>query len=323
MKFSLVLITYNNEKHIIRGLESIQSQNISGWECILVDNGSTDNTLAIARDFTSGDARFRCFGKSNEGPSRGRNYGYQYISKETSYVAFIDGDDWLKDNFLDFMGGYLDAHPHIGMVTCQFEMADAGGNSLGLGFRSRYIPNFFTFPRQMKPHEVKTPFVTFFSVTGQGPFALFRRSIYDQTTGYEASFHSHEDSDIFCQMSLLSEVHCLPDALYVKRIHSSNLTRSGNTNPYAQSCYDKFRNKWDNIVFEDKKKQQEVIEARRYYYTRHAPLRHFKVLSYAIVDFLKKPAISKFPWMWKLFSSGISDTLFGYKKVKTQGVSLK
>jgi glycosyltransferase involved in cell wall biosynthesis len=316
VKFSVILITHNNADHVGKALGSIRAQTTPDWECLVVDNGSTDDTLAVAKAAHPDDSRFRFYAKSNEGPSAGRNYGYRLLSKDSAYVAFIDGDDWIRENFLEYLGGYLDDHPAAGMAVCQFDKADSTGEPMGPGRRSRYARNSLGFPHLMTDDEIVTPFVAFFSVTGQGPFALFRRSTYDRTTGYEESFFSHEDSDIFCQMALQAEIHSVAVSLYVKRTHSANLTGVGNTNPFAQTCYDKFREKWDRLHIDDARKQKTLIAARKYYYTRHLPLRNFKNLSVATKEFLQKPSYEQLTWIWYLISHSLYDTFFGYRKSK-------
>ncbi len=188
MKFTVVLITHNNAEHVGRALQSIRAQTTADWECVVVDNGSTDDTLAVAQTALPEDPRFRYYGKSNDGPSSGRNFAYKLASKESLYVAFIDGDDWIRENFLEYLGGYLDTHPAVGLVACQFDKAGSDGVPTGPGTRSRYSSNALGFPHRMTDAEINTPFLTFFAVTGQGPFAMFRRSVYDQTPGYDEAF---------------------------------------------------------------------------------------------------------------------------------------
>jgi glycosyltransferase involved in cell wall biosynthesis len=316
VKFTVVLITHNNAEHVGRALESIRSQTTPDWECIVVDNGSTDDTLAVARAAFPDNPRFQYHAKANDGPSSGRNFAYRLASPKTAYVTFIDGDDWIREHFLEYLGNHLDAHPEAGMVVCQFDKAGSDGVPTGPGKRSRYTSNALGFPRRMTDDEIVTPFVAFFAVTGQGPFAMFRRSVYDQTTGYTESFNSHEDSDIFCQMALMAEVHSLPVSLYVKRSHASNLSEGRNRTRFAESCYEKFRAKWDVVQSPDPEKQKMLIAARRYYYTRHLPLRHFKVVALSIRDIPHGITWGKFKWMVGLFWSGIYETFFGYRARK-------
>ena len=66
---------YNAEKYLSRRLDSVAGQSLGGWECIVVDDGSTDGTSAIADEYTEKDARFRVIHKPNSGLDLARMAG--------------------------------------------------------------------------------------------------------------------------------------------------------------------------------------------------------------------------------------------------------
>ena len=237
MKTGIVVGTYNNALHVGATLASVRGQEDADWQCVVVDNGSTDDTVARVRALIEGDTRFQLFTKANEGPSAGRNAGFGLLPKEVRFVHFLDGDDVLAPGFIRRLTGYLEENPAAGLVACQFDFIDEGGRFLKHGFRSRYRAGLWGIPRRLRDEERVTPFAAFFAATGQGPFAVFRREIFARATGYEPDFWSHEDCDMFCQMALLAEAHQLPDRLYFKRRHAGNLTGS------AKASYPKFRKK--------------------------------------------------------------------------------
>ncbi len=305
METTVVIGTYNNAAHIAATLASVRAQDYTDWNGLLIDNGSTDDTVEVIRSLIAGDSRFTLTVKRNDGPSSGRNLGISLLPDECRFVHFLDGDDVILPSFLSRTVGYLDSHPHVGLVACQFNVIDASGASLGPGHRSRFAPSRWGWPRALRDDEPQTPFETFYAATGQGPFAVFRRSVLSCTSGYEPSFWSHEDSDIFCQMALLAEVHYLPDRLYAKRTHGNNLTAS------PKADYGKFRNKWDTWTSPDPQANQRIEAAMRYYYGRHAPLRHFKVSFLAFREFLSGKGVKAFGWSARCFYRGINDLLLG------------
>ena len=103
MKFtpliSVVIPAYNAEQFLDETLESVLSQTYENWECIIVNDGSTDNTEEIAKKWCEKDARFRYFYKENSGVSDTRNLGIKEARGE--YIAFLDADDLYMPNFLD------------------------------------------------------------------------------------------------------------------------------------------------------------------------------------------------------------------------------
>ena len=103
MKFtpliSVVIPAYNAEQFLDETLESVLSQTYENWECIIVNDGSTDNTEEIAKKWCEKDTRFRYFYKENSGTSDTRNLGIKKARGE--YIAFLDADDLYMPNFLD------------------------------------------------------------------------------------------------------------------------------------------------------------------------------------------------------------------------------
>ncbi len=302
MRHLVIIVSYNNEHHIADAIGSVMAQAEPVAECVIVDNGSADRTQQIAQEQIANDTRFRLLSKTNEGPSAGRNHGLNN-SQPSETVTFLDGDDLLDPYFLQRLGSHLAEHPACGLVACQFERIGENGNPLGPGFRSRFAPGLLGIPHQLPASEIRTPFVTFFCATGQGPFAMFRRSVLERTPLYDESLWSHEDCDIFCQMSLRSEVHFLPDRLYIKREHAHNLTKTG------RSDYGEFRKKWDHYHLAHPEFTSPVISARRYYYHLHRPLRDFKVAVKSAKLFCKEPSAAKLRWTLTLLKSGIRGLL--------------
>ena len=131
---------------------------------------------------------------------------------------------------------------------------------------------------------------------------------------YEESFWSHEDSDIFCQMSLISEVHALPDRLYRRREHGKNLTATLVSS--ARWTEDKFRSKWDFYDRAHPETAEIIGPARRYYYRRHAPLRDFKVALMTLKILVRKPTMKGLKWMLELIGSGITGLVIGERRLK-------
>lgn len=189
----------------------------------------------------------------------------------SDFVHWLDGDDCLHPEFLEKSVLYLNSNPHVGVLGVQFTAIDAVGRDLGSRRRSRWMSGCL-LPRQIPDSIKETPFEVFFYATGQGPFSVFRKSIFERTKRWTESFWTHEDSDIFCQMALLSEVHYLPEELYTKREHPNSITASR-----KKSHYGEFRIKWDNYSTGDLGADRKIAKARWWYYHRHRPFRDFKI----------------------------------------------
>ena len=96
---SVVIPAYNAEQFLDETLESVLSQTYENWECIIVNDGSTDNTESIAKKWCEKDSRFRLTNKENGGLSSARNWGIKESKAE--YIAFLDADDILTPDSLE------------------------------------------------------------------------------------------------------------------------------------------------------------------------------------------------------------------------------
>ena len=90
-KISIIIPVYNSGKTLRRCVDSVISQTLIDFECIMIDDGSTDESGGICDDYVGRDSRFRVFHKDNGGVSSARNVGLENMKGE--YVVFIDSDD--------------------------------------------------------------------------------------------------------------------------------------------------------------------------------------------------------------------------------------
>lgn len=96
---SIIVPIYNKEKYLEKCLDSILGQTYRDLEIILVDDGSTDNSLAICQRYAEKDLRIKIYHKSNGGVSSARNLG---LEKSTGkYISFVDPDDFIHSEFIE------------------------------------------------------------------------------------------------------------------------------------------------------------------------------------------------------------------------------
>lgn len=103
---SVIVPIYNVEKYLRQCIDSIINQTYKNLEIILVDDGSTDNSSKICKEYKNKDSRIKLFHKKNGGVSSARNYGIEKMSGE--YVLFLDGDDTINvdavEKLIEFIG---------------------------------------------------------------------------------------------------------------------------------------------------------------------------------------------------------------------------
>lgn len=114
MKISVIVPVYNVEKYIEKCISSIKMQTFTDFECLIVDDGSKDNSIEIARQLIINDSRFKILSKANGGLSDARNYGLKRAKGE--YVCFIDSDDYIDKDL--FALTYEMAKKHNSDIVC-------------------------------------------------------------------------------------------------------------------------------------------------------------------------------------------------------------
>lgn len=103
--FSIIIPIYNVEKYLTNCLDSVVKQTYSNFECIMINDGSTDNSGKIAKEYVKKDTRFRLFSQENQGLSVARNEGIKRsIGK---YLVFLDSDDFIEENALNILSDYI------------------------------------------------------------------------------------------------------------------------------------------------------------------------------------------------------------------------
>lgn len=111
--FSIIIPVYNMEKYILDTLKSVENQTYVNYEVIIMDDGSTDNTFRLCKDYTKKDSRFRIYQQKNQGPMMARRAGLE--KSKGIYCLFLDSDDcyekktiktlykFIQDNMCDMI----------------------------------------------------------------------------------------------------------------------------------------------------------------------------------------------------------------------------
>ena len=130
---SIIVPIYNVENYLEKCLTSILAQSYSQIEVLMINDGSTDNSLEIMDDFSKKDSRFLSFTKENGGLSDARNYGIEHATGE--YLVFVDSDDYIVSTFVeDLLYNLIDSNTDIsvGDMTYLYENGNkefaSGGN---------------------------------------------------------------------------------------------------------------------------------------------------------------------------------------------------
>ena len=111
MLFSIIIPVYNVEQYLRDCLDSVCNQSFTDWEAVCVDDGSTDGSSMILREYAGKEDRLRIITQANGGLSAARNNGM--MSARGEYILFLDSDDWLEPNALEVLASNLDGEDMI------------------------------------------------------------------------------------------------------------------------------------------------------------------------------------------------------------------
>ena len=123
MKFSVVIPLYNKEHYIEATIRSVLSQTCQDFEVIVVDDGSKDNSLALARKYESD--RVRVIPQENQGVSVARNTGIE--NARGKFIAFLDADDQWQANYLATIQGLTDQYPESDIFVTAYTVDMGNG----------------------------------------------------------------------------------------------------------------------------------------------------------------------------------------------------
>lgn len=124
IKFSVIIPIYNCKKFVEECLNSVQKQTYSNWECICVDDGSTDGSGDICDEYEKKDSRFRVIHKKNGGEGSARNAGLDVCSGDMVY--FLDSDDVLNNQVLEVCAKGVALYPNVDLSSVKMIQYEDG-----------------------------------------------------------------------------------------------------------------------------------------------------------------------------------------------------
>lgn len=238
-KFSIIIPVYNVEPYLKKCLYSIEKQTYSNFEVIVIDDGSKDKSSQIAQKFVDKDTRYHLIIQENQGVSAARNAGIRYAKGD--YLVFVDGDDFLKENYLEMLDRYI--------LDEDMAIID--------GFIRYYDKNNVVevdgelYKLQEKLH-TKDLVLLLGASTGNVGFAtmsnVYRRNFIIHNQIYFSSQYSHfEDTDFAMQALVKEEKGCIvPGYYYFYRMREKSLSYQHS----LKSCIDAITvfEKWFTIL---------------------------------------------------------------------------
>jgi len=290
---SIIMPTYNYGIFIGESLRKLQKQTYQNWECVIVDDGSMDNTKEIVANFVIEDKRFIYIYQENQGVSAARNLGLKEIRGD--YVQFLDADDYLADDKLE---------KNIRLI--KEEKLDLVYNDecwFTLDKNRQIIPQKTLFKKVNIQEDYTERMIQFIS---SNPFAinnpLFSKVLLEKVGVFQTDIHLGEDWLLWFQIAYTNpRIGKSKDVLVYIQLHNINKKQR----KYLQSQI-RVRNMM--ATYRLSEDLQYVNQKRKYWYlTNHS---NKKYLIHLTLFYTIKYFLFAFPRTWSDFKIFMGDILF-------------
>ena len=222
---SIIVPCYNQAEFLDEALQSLYDQTYVHWECIIVDDGSPDNTAVIALEWEAKDPRFIYLYKDNGGVSSARNFGINHSNGK--YIVTLDADDKYEATFLEKALNALINNDKVGIVS-----------SWG---------RYFTKDKQLLVFKSTAKSVTdflFHNGVNMGS-SLFRKECWEEAGGYDENpRNGYEDWEFYLRVCSLGwKVHIIEEVLFFYRQHIASRSTGINKKHNEAKKYIYIKNK--------------------------------------------------------------------------------
>jgi glycosyltransferase involved in cell wall biosynthesis len=217
-RVTVVIPCYNAEKYLELTLKSILNQTFSDYIVKIIDDGCTDDSVNIIKDYMIQDARIQLYrNNGNKGIAYTRNYANTICDSE--YIAYMDSDDIAPDWRLQEEVDYLDSHPDIDAVSGGYQLIDEAGTPGLISVRDK----------ELSPAGVRRRLIMHNPIAN-GSVMLRRSTIDNRQFIFREDFICLEDYMFWAQYSLKHNMVVLPRILQYYRVNMSGNSKTTSNN---------------------------------------------------------------------------------------------
>jgi glycosyltransferase involved in cell wall biosynthesis len=187
MKIAVTVVVgaYNASEYLAETIKSVLQQTYTDFELLVIDDGSTDDTADIVRNFSEQDSRVKLISQENQGVSVARNTGIKMAQGE--FIAFLDADDLWFPNKLAMHIQHFSANPNLGLSFGRIEFMTFDGKPTGKYSNPRF--RNITAKNLYEENPAITP-----------SNAVFRRIALQQVGGFDGDLSGVADAELFLRV---------------------------------------------------------------------------------------------------------------------------
>ena len=214
---SVVIPSYNCANYLRAALESVLAQSYRPFEIIVIDDGSTDETQELIRDYP----QVIYVRQENSGPSRARNTGVRRA--QGRYIAFLDADDIWTSGKLSAQMAIMESHPEVGIVFGDMQNFFADDAPQQPVFQKyKLTEEFFGHPSLVMDPVAKLLRINFIA-TGT---VLARKDILESCGLFDEQVHAAEDWDLWLRIALRHPIAYTASVVMLRRRHDTNTSKN-------------------------------------------------------------------------------------------------
>jgi glycosyltransferase involved in cell wall biosynthesis len=220
---SVIIPSYNYAHLIGATFESLQAQTFTNWECVVIDDGSTDNTAEVVARFSKSDPRIKFLRQQNRRQAAARNYGLAQTTG--NYVQFLDADDLIEREKLEKQVRYLENHRNVDILygSVRYFRSEAPSERLYTtwGVEKPWMPEVSGRGKDVLAALVKQNIMVINS-------ALIRREVISRVGWFDDELTPAEDWDYWLRCAaadMTFQFEDLPDTLALVRWHPTSSSR--------------------------------------------------------------------------------------------------
>lgn len=221
---SVVIPCYNQGSYLEETLRCVLNQTYEFWECIVIDDGSTDETCSIALSYVERDTRFLYLKKENGGLSSARNAGMRIAKGE--FLQLLDSDDLIEKQKLEKQVAILIKNPHIALVYSEARYFES--NNLEDHYYSFQLSNDEWMTRLSGKKEIIIEQMLLGNIMACN-CPLFRAQCIKAIGYFDENLFNHEDYDYWIRMALEGFYFHFDNSLHTKalvRVHLSSMSKN-------------------------------------------------------------------------------------------------